>query len=76
MPLIITPNLPAADDFYEALIHAHQELEIRQSHAFNAKLILLLANHIGDASVLREAIYAARRNTLGSDGIAHGVAQT
>ena len=49
------------DDFYEALIEAHNGLSDEQSEAFNARLILLLANHIGDLRVLREALAAAAR---------------
>jgi hypothetical protein len=45
--LITTPNLDAPDDFYEALIEAHQGLSTEESHAFNARLVLVLANHIG-----------------------------
>ena len=48
------------DDFYENLIDAHNGLSDEQSEAFNARLILLLANHIGDLQVLREALKAAR----------------
>lgn len=48
------------DDFYEALIDAHNGLSDEQSEALNARLILLLANHIGDLRVLREALAAAR----------------
>ena len=48
------------DDFYEALIEAHHGLTDEQSEALNARLILLLANHIGDLRVLREALHAAR----------------
>lgn len=62
MPLITIPNLSAPDDFYEALINAHQDLTIDESQAFNARLVLLLANHIGDLAVLQEALQAARRN--------------
>ncbi len=57
-------NLESADDFYEALIHAHRDLPLEQSHAMNAKLILLLANHIGSQSVLVQALCAAREATL------------
>ncbi|HSI50875.1 MAG TPA: DUF2783 domain-containing protein [Ideonella sp.] len=60
MALILTPNLAAPDDFYEALITAHQGLDTAASHALNARLVLLLANHIGDLAVLREALQAAR----------------
>ena len=60
MPLVTTPNLRAPDDFYEALIELHRGLTEAQSQTVNAKLILLLANHIGDLDVLRQAIAAAR----------------
>jgi hypothetical protein len=63
--LITEPNLDAPDDFYEALIEAHAGLETAQSHELNAKLVLLLANHVGSLAVLREALAAARANTLG-----------
>ena len=58
--LVTTPNLESPDDFYEALIDAHQGLTDEQSHALNARLVLLLANHIGALPVLREALAAAR----------------
>ena len=64
MTLITTANLTAADDFYEALIDAHRELSTAQSHELNAKLVLLLANHIGDEAVLRQALDAARASVL------------
>jgi len=48
------------DDFYEALIDAHNGLSDEQSEALNARLILILANHIGDLRVLREALQAAK----------------
>jgi hypothetical protein len=60
-PLITAPNLDAPDDFYEALIEAHQGLSTEESHAFNARLVLVLANHIGALPVLREAWAAAQR---------------
>ncbi len=50
------------DDFYEALIEAHRDLDDEQSERLNARLILLLCNHIGDLSVLREALDAARED--------------
>jgi Protein of unknown function (DUF2783) len=61
MPLITTPNFSAPDDFYEALINAHQDLSIEESQAFNARLVLLLANHIGALPILQEALQAARK---------------
>jgi len=54
------PNMAAPDDFYEALIAMHRGLSEAQSHLVNARLILLLANHIGDLAVLRAAMDAAR----------------
>jgi len=58
--LQIDPNLAMPDDFYEALIDAHRGLDLAQSQTVNARLILLLANHIGDLDVLREALRRAR----------------
>lgn len=54
-------GIDAPDDFYAALIDCHRDLDPARSQVFNARLILLLANHIGDAAVLREALEAARR---------------
>jgi len=65
MTLITQPHFEAADDFYEALIDAHRDLPADQSHALNAKLVLLLANHVGSLAVLREALAAARASMLG-----------
>ena len=59
-PLNIEPNLTAPDDFYEALIDAHRGLTMQQSQALNARLILLLANQIGDVGLVREALQHAR----------------
>jgi hypothetical protein len=50
------------DDFYEALIRAHEGLSDTDSHALNARLVLILANHIGDLAVLQEALALARRS--------------
>lgn len=58
--LITEPNLDAPDDFYEALIEAHRDLSAADSHALNARLVLLLANHIGHLDVLKQALQAAR----------------
>jgi hypothetical protein len=55
------------DDFYEALIAAHRGLADEQSELLQARLVLLLANHIGDLSVLREAIALARRGVVGGE---------
>lgn len=55
------------DAFYDALIHAHEGLSDAQSERLNARLVLLLANHIGDLDVLREALALARAD-VGSGG--------
>jgi hypothetical protein len=60
MALTTAPNLSSPDEFYQALIEAHQDLPLAQSQALNARLVLLLANHIGSVDVLREALHAAR----------------
>ncbi len=57
-------NLQDADTFYELLLDAHQGLAPAQSELLNARLILLLANQVGDARVLRECIAAARDAAL------------
>ena len=54
-------NIPQPDDFYESLVTLHRDLSEDQSRQVNAKLILLLANHIGDPAVLNEAMTIARR---------------
>jgi hypothetical protein len=58
------------DDFYDMLIAAHQGLGDEQSRLVNARLILLLANHIGDLRVLREALAAARAGAQGTPAVA------
>lgn len=58
--LTLAPNLSDGDAFYELLIDSHQGLDETQSHAKNARLILLLANHIGDHGVLQQALALAK----------------
>ena len=64
MTLNREPNIAAPDDFYQELIDLHRELTDEQSALVNAKLILLLANHIGDIDVLRAAMAAAREDVM------------
>jgi hypothetical protein len=77
MPLTIEPNFSdpgvrqrwaytPGDTFYDALVSAHEGLTDAQSELLNARLILLLANHVGDLSVLREALALARAGTSAS----------
>ena len=53
------PNMKNFDAFYEALIDTHRNLSPAKSHEVNAKLLLLLANHIGDLDVLKDAMQRA-----------------
>lgn len=55
--LVTTPNIATPDDIYARLIDLHDGLDAEQSALANAKLILLLANHIGDEAILAEAIH-------------------
>ena len=55
-----TLNFQDADGFYEQLLDAHAGLTQEQSQLLNARLILLLANQVGDARVLKECVQAAR----------------
>ena len=63
MPLDLQPNIDRADDVYQALIDMHKGLTAEESLTVNAKLILLLANHIGDADVVIRAAEIARKDT-------------
>ena len=58
--LITNPNILHHDDVYEALIEAHEGLSPQQSMKLNARLILVLANHIGCKDILSEAIAIAK----------------
>ena len=63
--LITDPHLERPDDFYEALLGAHQGLSTEQSHDLDARLVLLLANQIGRLDVLKAVLAAARANLEG-----------
>ena len=54
-------NIQGPDDFYAELLAVHEGLTKAESDALNARLILLLANHVGDRAVLSEALAAAKR---------------
>jgi hypothetical protein len=62
--LNLEANIASPDDFYQELIDLHRELTDEQSATVNSKLILLLANHIGDMEVLRAAMAAAREDVV------------
>ncbi len=60
MLLNTKPNIMDADGFYADLLRTHRGLSEADSHALNARLVLILANHIGDAEVLAQALELAR----------------
>ena len=60
MPLIRTPHIADPDGFYEQLIASQRELSDEQAELMNSRLVLILANHIGDREVLSEALALAR----------------
>ena len=64
MALIHTPNIADPDGFYEELIASQRDLADEQVELMNAKLVLLLANHVGDRSVLSKALRLARPKGL------------
>ncbi len=53
------PNIANADDFYDALLRSHEGLSKEESDTFNARLILVLANHVGDMDALNQALAIA-----------------
>ena len=57
--LNLSPNIDGADDFYAELLATHEGLTNENSQALNARLILVLANHIGDRAILSNALKAA-----------------
>lgn len=62
MRLETRPNLAWPDEFYQALVEAHAGLDDAACSALDVRLILLLANHVGDPAVLREALALARED--------------
>lgn len=61
MKLVTAPNIEDHDGFFAELLAAHRGLSDTESHALNAQLVLILANHVGDREVLTEALDLARR---------------
>lgn len=62
MALKREPNVADPDGLYAAIIDAHADLTEAESATLNTRLVLLLANHVGDMAVLREALDVARRS--------------
>jgi hypothetical protein len=59
--LVTESRFADPDSAYNALADAHRGLDLQESAALNARLVLILANHIGDVAVLEQAIEAAKR---------------
>ncbi|MBK7059875.1 MAG: DUF2783 domain-containing protein [Rubrivivax sp.] len=66
MMLTVEPKLESPDDFYEALLAAHQGLSLDQSHDLNARLVLVLANQIGRQDLLQQALDVTRASLQGA----------
>ena len=64
MPLSTGSNFARPDDAFRAIVEAHRGLTDEQSADFDTALVLILANHIGDIDVLREAIGLAKRRMI------------
>jgi len=64
MPLSTAANFARPDDAFRAIVEAHRGLNEEQSADLDAALVLILANHIGDIEVLREAILLARHRMI------------
>jgi Protein of unknown function (DUF2783) len=67
MALSTESNFAGPDDAFRAVVEAHRGLSEAQSADLDAALVLILANHIGDLGVLREAIALAKRRMLASE---------
>ena len=64
MPLSTSSNFAKPDDAFRAIVEAHRGLGDAESAELDATLVLILANHIGDIDILREAIVLAKRRSL------------
>jgi hypothetical protein len=64
MPLSTSSNFTRPDDAFRAIVEAHRGLTEEQSADLDAALVLVLANHIGDLGILREAIELAQRRMI------------
>lgn len=62
MKLILEPNISKPDDFYNALIDIFRDMTEEECRDTNAMLVLLLANHIGDIDVIKEALNIAKES--------------
>lgn len=62
MRLIREPNVADPDGWYAELLASHEGLPETESHALNARLVLVLANHIGNRDILAEALALAKES--------------
>jgi hypothetical protein len=62
MNLQLEPNIPDPDGFYQELVGMQRDLDDEQAALFQARLLLVLANHVGDRAVLAQAMEVARRS--------------
>jgi hypothetical protein len=67
MPLSTTSNFASPDDAFRLVVEAHHGLDDEQSAVLDTALVLILANHIGDLDVLREALALAKRRLVDAD---------
>jgi hypothetical protein len=65
--LVTTPNVARPDEIYERLIALHAGRNAEESRLINARLIMLLINHIGDEAILCEAIALAGNRSAGTN---------
>lgn len=59
MPLNLDPNIPDPDGFYQELIDSQRDMTDAEAQMMTCRLVLVLANHVGDRAVLREALRVA-----------------
>ncbi|MBB1091063.1 DUF2783 domain-containing protein [Rhodopseudomonas palustris] len=57
-------NFADPDAAYRMIVEAHRGVSDEQSAALDAALVLILANHIGDLDLLREAVTLAKRSVV------------
>lgn len=61
MPLMTASRFSDPDQAFVMLVEARRGLSERAASQFDARLVLILANHIGDIEVLREAVALAKQ---------------
>jgi hypothetical protein len=69
MPLSTQSNFPNPDTAYRSIVEAHRGLSEAQSAALDTALVLILANHIGDITVLKDALALAKRRLPDTESV-------